>query len=212
MIFAVLPVKDPRRAKQRLAGMFSPAEREALARAMYEHVLAALCAARGFDRLAVATSDEATAADAARRGLLVFREGEQVSHSRSADAAARRASELGATTVVLLPIDVPLVTAAEIESLLAAPRPGLLIVPSSDGTGTNVLVRSPPDLIESRFGPGSFRAHLEQARAAGAAVVVARPPGLVFDLDTPDDLAQLLARAPDSRCASLLQDFARCRK
>ena len=37
--------------------------------------------------------------------------------------AARRAIELGAETVLLLPIDVPLVTIAEIEALAAAARP-----------------------------------------------------------------------------------------
>ena len=192
MTFAILPVKDPCRAKERLAGVLGPAEREALARAMYHHVIEVLCAARGFDRIVVVTSDAATAADARRRGAAVFQEPEQLSHSRSADDAARRAAQLGAATVVLLPIDLPLVTAAEIEGLLAAaPRPGVLIVPSADGTGTNAVVRTPPDAIASRFGPGSFAAHLAEARARGVPVVVARPPGVVFDVDTPEDLAEL---------------------
>ncbi len=206
MIFAILPVKDPRNAKQRLGGLLATSEREALARAMYEHVMEALCAARGFDRRIVVTNDAATAQAARRRGALAFEEHSQLSHSDSADAAARRAIELDATTIVLLPIDVPLVTPADIEGLLApAPRPGVLIVPSADGTGTNALVRTPPDAIESRFGPGSFRLHLEQAEARGFAVEVARPPGLVFDLDTPHDVAELLARAADSRVAQLLR-------
>ena len=107
--------------------------------------------------------------------------------------------------MLLLPIDVPLVTTAEIESLAAAARPGVIIVPSADGTGTNALVRTPPDAIESRFGKDSFRAHLEQARARGIAAEVMRPPGIVFDIDTPEDVAELLARAPDCRTAALLR-------
>jgi 2-phospho-L-lactate guanylyltransferase len=206
VIFGLLPVKAPGRAKQRLAGLLSAGEREALAGLMYQQVLEALCAARGIDRVAVVTSDGPTADHARRSGAMVFEEAEQLSHSRSADAAARQALELGAATVVLLPIDTPLVTPGEIEGLLAeAPRPGVAIVPNSDGSGTNALVRTPPDAIESRFGPGSFEVHVRQARELGLPLTVACPAGLVFDVDTPEDIAELLRRAPQSPVAQLLR-------
>lgn len=205
MIFALLPVKAPRNAKQRLSGLLTPPQREGLARVMFEEVLAALCRVKGLDRIAVATSDEAVAGHARLCGATVFEEREQHGHSHSADAAARRAMELGAATVLLLPIDVPLATSAEIEELIAEAEPGVLIVPSSDGTGTNALVRTPPDVIESRFGPGSFKAHLEQARQRGVQAKVMRPAGLLFDIDTPEDIRELLSRAPHCRTAEFLR-------
>ena len=205
MTFAILPVKARANAKQRLAQMLTPAQREELARLLYEEMLEKIAAARGIDRVVVATSDADAADYASRRGVLVFEEQKQHSHSHSADLAARRAMSLGARTVLLLPIDVPLATAAEIESLAASARPGVIIVPSADGTGTNALVRTPPHAIESRFGRDSFRAHLEQARGRGIDAVVMRPPGLVFDVDTPEDVAELLARAPECRAAALLR-------
>ncbi|HYM13746.1 MAG TPA: 2-phospho-L-lactate guanylyltransferase [Bryobacterales bacterium] len=206
MIFAVLPVKAPHQAKQRLGAVLDPREREALARLLYETVLRALCAASGLDRIAVATSDAATAENARRSGALVFEEQLQRSHSASAAWAVRRATALGATTILLIPIDVPLVTPAEIEDLAAASaRADVCIVPSSDGAGTNALALRPPRVIEPRFGEQSFRLHHEQAQACGAAVLVLRPPGLVFDLDTPADAAALLARAPESPIAALLR-------
>ena len=205
MIFALLPVKDPRNAKQRLDGLLTAAEREALARALYGQMLETLLSARGIDRICVITSEERTARDARNAGVTVFEETEQRSHSRSADDAARRAMELGARTVVMLPIDVPLVTAEEIDELAAHTNRGVVIVPNADGTGTNALVRTPPDVIESRFGPNSLQAHLEQARLRGVPAQVVRPPGLVFDIDTPADVAELLARAPDCRAAQFLK-------
>jgi 2-phospho-L-lactate guanylyltransferase len=182
LIFAVLPVKNPRDA------------------------IVALCATRGLDRIAVSTNDDAIARDARRRGALVFEERDQRGHSHSADAAVRHAASLGAKTVLLVPIDVPLVTRGDIEALAAAgPRPGLAIVPSSDGTGTNALVQTPPGVISCRFGPGSFQAHFEQARSRDVPVEVLRPPGLTFDLDTPEDAERLLAHAPSSPLAPLLR-------
>ncbi len=199
MIFGLLPVKAPVNAKQRLSQLLTPDQRECLARLMYEQMLETLCSSRNLDRVVVVTSDPAAADHARRSGALVFDEHEQRSHSHSADAAARRAMSLGARTVLLAPIDVPLVTAAEIDELVAMASPGVVIVPSSDGTGTNALLRTPPDVIESCFGPGSFAAHLGQARERGVRAEVARPAGLVFDIDTPEDVTELLVRAPACR-------------
>src|SRR5215471_11091347 len=118
MICALLPVKVPMNAKQRLNGSLSPSQRESLARLMFEEVLSTLCAVRGLDRIIVATSDRAVGDHATRSGEIVFQESEQLGHSHSADAASRRAMSCGAATILLLPIDVPLVTRAEIEELI----------------------------------------------------------------------------------------------
>ena len=193
MIFALLPVKSPQNAKQRLSKFLSSEQREKLARILYKQTLAALCQAKGIDRVVVVTNDSDVAEHARSSGTLVFEENEQVSHSVSADAACSRAIELGATTALLVPIDVPLVTSADFSQLAAAAQPGLIVVPSADGTGTNAMVRTPPDVIESRFGPGSCRAHLDQARLKNVPADILRLPGLMFDIDTPEDVADLLA-------------------
>jgi 2-phospho-L-lactate guanylyltransferase len=205
MIFALLPVKSPQNAKQRLSGLLSASQRERLARLMYEDTLATLCRAGGIDRVVVVTNDSEAAEHARRSGVLVFEERDQQSHSISADGACRRAMEMGAATALLVPIDVPLATRVDFERLAAAAGRGLAIVPSTDGTGTNALVRTPPDIIQSRFGPGSFRKHVEQAEAKGVPVEVLRLRGLMFDIDTPEDVTELLECAPHSRAASFLQ-------
>lgn len=205
MIFAILPVKCPQNAKQRLTGFLAVEQREALARMLYRQTLAALCQAEGIDRVVVATSDPDIADHARQSGALVFEENEQVSHSVSADAACLRAMEMGASTVLLVPIDVPTVTSADFTRLAASARPGLIVVPSSDGTGTNALVRTPPNCIQSRFGPGSFRAHLDQALSKGLPTDVLRLPGLMFDIDTPEDVAEFIAGPHQCEVSSFLR-------
>jgi len=208
MTFALLPVKNPRKAKQRLEGFFPAEVREQLARVLYEQTIRALCQASGIDRVLVITSDAEISAHARCMGALVIEETEQSSHSASADSACRTAMEMGAKTALLVPIDVPLVAPSDFEYLAAAGmslRPGVVIVPSADGTGTNALARTPPDVIPSCFGPGSFRAHLGQARSREVAADVLRLPGLMFDIDTPEDVAELLERAPESQVALFLR-------
>jgi 2-phospho-L-lactate guanylyltransferase len=208
---ALLPVKDPRRAKQRLAAWLGPEPRERLARAMFAEVLTQLMAARGLDRVVVASSDRESLRLAAAAGAAILEESDQQSHSHSADQAARELMKQGAASLLLLPVDVPCVQSAEIEELLRAsaglPAPHLVIVPNADGTGTNAMLRTPPDLIASRFGPGSLGFHVEQARAAGAAVRVLHPPGLVHDVDTEDDARVLLARGWSGASARLMRDL-----
>ena len=205
MIFAILPVKSPQNTKQRLTGFLAVEQREMLARMLYRQTLATLCQAEGIDRVVVATSDAEIADHARKSGALVFEEDEQISHSASADAACLRAMEMGASTVLLVPIDVPTVTAADFSRLAACARPGLVVVPSSDGTGTNALVRTPPNCIESRFGPGSCRAHIEQALSKGWPTDVLCLPGLMFDIDTPEDVAEFLAGPHECEVSSFLR-------
>jgi 2-phospho-L-lactate/phosphoenolpyruvate guanylyltransferase len=205
MIFAVLPVKNLRNAKQRLSGLLSAAQRQALAFLLYKRTLDTLCQATDIDQLVVATSDPEIADYARRSHVMVFDENEQISHSASADAACLRALQMGARTVLLVPIDVPLVTASDFNHLASAARPGLIVVPSSDGTGTNALVRTPPDVMQCFFGPGSFRAHMDQARAKGIPAEELRLQGLMFDLDTPEDVTELLSRAPDTPISTFLR-------
>ncbi len=205
MIFAILPVKSPQNAKQRLTGFLAVEQRETLARMLYRQTLAALFQAEGIDQVVVATSDREIGEHARSSGALVFEENEQVSHSVSADAACLRAMEMGASTVLLVPIDVPTATPEDFTRLAASALPGLIVVPSSDGTGTNALVRTPPNCIESCFGPGSFRKHLDQALSKGLRTDVLRLSGLMFDIDTPEDVAELLAGSHECEVSSFLR-------
>jgi 2-phospho-L-lactate guanylyltransferase len=105
----------------------------------------------------------------------------------------------GAETVVVLPGDVPLISAADVRELLEAAggAPRAVVVGSSrDGLGTNALLLRPPDVIEPSFGPPSVERHRQAGVAAGALSVVRAGLGLALDVDTPEDLAALRARAP----------------
>jgi 2-phospho-L-lactate guanylyltransferase len=187
--------------------MLTPEQREMLARMLFRRTLIELCRADGIDRVVVVTSDRECAHVGRNAGALVLEETAQVSHSQSADAACRHVEELGASTAMLVPIDLPTVTAADFSLLAASARAGLGIVPSEDGTGTNALVRMPPSCIESRFGPDSFRAHLEQAALKGVSTRIQRIPGLMFDIDTPEDIDKLLKGPPIPEITAFLESI-----
>lgn len=192
MNVAVLPVKRPADSLTRLAGLLSSTEREELATRLFRRAVAVLGAAPKLNELIVVSINQVVLDAACAAGARILREPNQVSHSHSAERGIEMALGLGAKTVLSAAIDVPLATSIEYEELLEtsahSSSPSLIIVPSLDGTGTNALVRTPPDVIVSAFGPGSFERHTDSGRGAGAQVRTMRPPGIVLDLDTPEDL------------------------
>jgi 2-phospho-L-lactate guanylyltransferase len=121
------------------------------------------------------------------------------------DHAARVAEAAGATGLLALPADVPLVTPVDVAALLRGlpAVPAAVLAPTLDG-GTGALLRSPPTALPARFGEDSLRAHLRVAYRRGVRTRVVRRANLALDLDRPADLQRIAALAPRSRTQVLL--------
>ncbi len=189
----LLPIKDLRRAKQRLAPLLNPEERFALAQAMLADTIRAVRGVRRADKIFVVTNYIPAMEAAEANGWELLREEQQISESVSVDAASRHCAECGVTSLLRLPLDVPLVHANDIDELLETDcaAPALVIVPSRDGTGTNAILRTPPALFPSHFGTGSFAKHCGEAERAGAQILVRRNTRLETDVDDEADLRAL---------------------
>jgi len=66
------------------------------------------------------------------------------------------------------------------------------MVPSRDGRGTNAIIRTPPTLFPSRFGPDSLRLHSGEADKLGIKPVIVSNERIALDIDEPADLAEIL--------------------
>ena len=192
----LLPVKDLRQAKQRLASFLNAEERLGLAQAMLADTVRAVCGVRQAEKIFVVTNYIPAMAVAEQNGWNLLREDRQISESFSVDYASMQCAKRGVTALLRLPLDVPLVQSSDIDDLLAVEcaAPALVIVPSRDGTGTNAILRTPPALFPSHFGNGSFANHCAEAQRAGAHIVVRRSARLEMDVDDEIDLRALVQR------------------
>ena len=190
----LLPVKDLRNAKKRLAGLLRPEERFGLVQAMLADTLRAIQHVRNTEKIFVITNYRPVFDVVEKNGWEILREDCQISESDSVDTGSRICEERGVRALLRLPLDLPLIQARDIEELLAIDykSPTVAIVPSRDGTGTNALLRTPPTLFPSHFGEGSFAKHLAEAKDAGARVFLRRNPRLEMDVDDASDLRALL--------------------
>ena len=123
------------------------------------------------------------------------------------NAALLRASQVvatqGADGVLVLPADVPMVTAEDIEQILHLGRYNTTVVlaPDANEDGTNALLCNPPGFIPFSYGPGSFLRHKTLAEEAGATVKIYRSDRISLDIDTPPDLD--LYRQMDGKAKSV---------
>ena len=200
--WALVPLRGLEDAKTRLGAELDPEERLELVVTMATRTLAATRDARGIAGTVLVTADPAAADLATRFGARTL-----VQRLPGLNAALREARavavNLGATAILVLPIDLPAISPGVLENVLAdaadlgatdaastggvRDRPLVLAVPDRHGGGTNALLVSPPAAIEPAFGEGSFAAH--RAAAAGAGAAFRRHEGpLTLDVDTGADL------------------------
>jgi 2-phospho-L-lactate/phosphoenolpyruvate guanylyltransferase len=179
-VAVLVPVKDFRQAKLRLAGALAPHEREALARTMATKVVAAAHPVPVY----VVCDDDAVATWAEAAGATVlWRPG--LGLNGAVTDGVLSLGEVGVERVIVAHSDLPLALRLD----WVAALPGLTIVPDRRDDGTNVASVPTGAGFTFAYGPGSFRRHAAEGRRLGLPVRVVREPRLGWDVDVPDDLA-----------------------
>lgn len=178
----LVPVKAFAAAKVRLAGIMDPVDRERLARALADGVLAAACGLPA----AVVCDDAGVAEWAAERGALVIWTPARGLNAAVTDGVGRLRDE-GAEQVVVAHADLPLVS-----DLSSVARPGhVVLAPDRRRDGTNVAAVPTTSGFAFSYGPGSFLRHRAEAERLGVPLEVLEREDLAWDVDVPDDLTGL---------------------
>ncbi len=188
-LWIIVPVKPFSEGKSRLAACISPQQRRALNRELLTRTLAAINQAHLDAEILVVSRDTNALAMAERAGCHTLTEeslpcASSLPHRGTAPPspppsscspndtdsepqlnaaltqAARYAATHGATKVLVLPTDMPNLTAEDVRTM-ASPSgraPQITIAPSRDG-GTNALLLQPIHAIPFALGRDSFRLH-----------------------------------------------------
>ena len=178
----------------RLGDILTQDEKVGLSLAMLEDVIEVVQGIEGIDTLVIVTRDSRAAGIAEKYGIEVIREPEGIrGEGPAVDYGAGILEGRGIERLLVLPSDMPEVAAEDIKSILAidAGEPSVVMVPAHDG-GTNGMLRMPPTVIPSRFGPDSLTLHLQEAEKVGAATRIIEMKSLRVDVDTPEDMAEVL--------------------
>lgn len=186
-VVALVPVRELGTGKSRLAGHLDPDERAALTAAMLADVTMALRHAP-VDRIVVVAAGGLAAAAARALRLDVVLD---PPHVTSLNASLRTVtSRLGAVaTLVVVMADLPRLSPSDVTDLVTTDAQ--VVVAATDDGGTGALLRRPPAIIPTAYGPESAARHLRMGHAAGAQTVSVDLPGFRHDVDTAEDLQAL---------------------
>jgi 2-phospho-L-lactate guanylyltransferase len=206
-IAAIIPVGTLEGAKTRLGEMLDAEERRDLVEGLLARTVVAVLDVPSLGDVLVVSPDREVLRRASALGARTIRQGSDGLNAGLREARADVVAG-GATAILVIPIDLPLVTTEAIEAAvapLASPAdhgaPTVVLVPDRHGTGTNALGLRPPEVIDFAFGRGSRQAHIAAATTAGATLVELDGP-LAIDLDTADDLVFVESTA-DARSRGL---------
>jgi 2-phospho-L-lactate guanylyltransferase len=203
-MWAIVPIKSFDQAKRRLAEQLSEAERRLLMLAMARDVLGTLCQCRRLTGVLIVSRTQEADALAQAFGTERFSESPDADLPTSLTQACEHLTgNLGAVGTMVVPADVPLIEAGEIDSLLEGHQQ-VTVIPDRENLGTNCLITTPPGVIPFVFDGRSFRPHVDAAFDAGITPRVIPARGFALDIDTADDLRNLLGRAPGTQTATFL--------
>lgn len=204
----LVPIKNTASAKQRLASVLDQPSRTQLAQAMLHDVLTALHSWNGPGSVGIVTNDPYAMNLAANYHFEVIPDPDNPGETGAIEMATRWCVERGERSTLVIPADIPLIQAWELEEIFKhAPAEGTLLVPAGDGRGTNAVLRRPADLFPLRFGNDSFKAHHAAAQATGKSCVVLSMPGIAVDVDNPADLQQLISLPGETRAQRLAREW-----
>ena len=195
----VVPIKAFTSAKSRLSDKLDPDRRACLAQAAADRVLRAVADCPLVDlRLAVVDTDLA-ARMALHRNFEVLHRPDLLGQSAAVSAGFSAAIKRGATNILTVSADVPLVRPKDIDEILRPRRPVLVMVSDREGLGTNAMRLDPAIDLHFHFGPDSLAMHKREAAALRLPVKVIDNRRVRLDIDTPDDIDALEVFGPDGR-------------
>ena len=204
----LIPVKNLATAKQRLAAVLDQPARTELAQAMLFDVLETLGTWASRPAVSLVTNDPFALHLAKQFDFEVIPDNANHSETDAIEMATLVCLSRGIDNTLVIPADIPLITANELEAILhAAPPVGSVLVPAADGRGTNAAYRSPAGLFPLRFGNDSFKPHLAAARATQKPCVVLSLPGIALDVDNPAELKQLATAPGETRTQHLARQW-----
>lgn len=188
-LYAVVPVKTLVRAKTRLAPSLTFTQRLRLAREFLDRALRVLARHPGAHRTIVVSADKCVLHLARGKNMIALPQTARDGINRAVALGCQAAKRRGASAVLVLPTDLPLLTAATIRRFTRlTSSPTIRIAPDRHDSGTNALYLQPVRTGFAKFGEDSLRRHCAAAAATGAKVEIVREMALAFDVDVPGDL------------------------
>jgi len=185
----LIPVKS-KGAKSRLSKQLTPSERREFTVLMLKDLLDVFKRAKLVRDCFVVSPDDEVLSIGDRSGTGTIREEKDMGVNA---AVVQGMNDTQSENVMVIPSDLPFLTPSDVKRLLLLKSSGLKVVmsPSIGFDGTNALLFSRKAPVVLSYDSNSFWAHLKSAGSARLSVGIYSGRGVMFDVDSPEDLRAL---------------------
>jgi len=197
-IWVLVPVKSLSDAKQRLEARLG-ANREGFTEAMLNDVLDAMIVSKTASHVAVVTADPTVSMIAGQKGFHVVNESGIEGMISAIELGIDAIGEWGGGRTAVLHADLPLITGMEFDRVVheferqaVGEEECIGLCPSADRNGTNCLIMDCHLDFSFRYGPDSYRLHLERAQNSGYRSISLYSPTISMDIDDEQDLEAMM--------------------
>ena len=185
---AIIPIKLFSKAKTRL--QLSTEDTKILCQVLLEEVLETVSQSSHIDKiLLVSKEDEAFQIGKKFDCVEIFDETES-GVNNAVMLADSWISTNSFTRSVIFPQDIPFMTTHDIDTLFnfCIPENSVILVPSRHFDGTNALIRTPSDIMTTRYDEGSYRSQFDSAVIKTSHYSLALIQRIMLDIDSRDDV------------------------
>ena len=206
-MWAIVPYKEPPFGKSRLSNRLTPAQRSILATTMLEVVIEALSNAKQIRGILLVSESPHLVGSSINKNTLVLETQTNSLKDAVTQAGVFATSRLSCCTTFIVPADLPLISAEDIDFAISQ-HEQVTLIPDVRLKGTNGVIVTPPNAFEYVFNGQSYLDHQQNAKAAGFHPKSLQIETFAHDVDTFDDLMKVVQLRPESRTSAVYQSFS----
>ena len=207
-IAAIIPVKTFSKAKTRLN--LSLDQKLKLCEIMLEEVVGTISNSKKIDKIVIVSKDEVAIKLAKKFGAIDIFDREESGVNHAVSLADNYLEQNDYNASIVFPQDIPFLEEVDIENLLRfqkSPK-SALIVPSRRFDGTNALLRTPVNLMETHYDEDSYKIHLEVGKSLTSNTSLVLLRRIMMDVDNPEDLEFLLKQNEKPAITNKIRHFS----
>jgi len=192
-VFVIIPVKRLDNAKSRLSSLLTDDERKQFCLKMLEDVLRTVKSTKRVHETVLVSKDP-TVSEIAKIFDVAYLKERKAGLNRTVSEAVDWCVERKATSVLVLPADIPLVAPMDLNRIFTlGEKASMVISPSRNEKGTNALLLTPPHASPTFYGPRSFQRHIKEASKLKISLCRYGSPRIALDIDTVEDLTYFIS-------------------
>ena len=195
-VAAIIPVKTFAKAKTRL--QLPQKAKDDLCKLMFEEVLKTVIDS-DIDAVMVVSKDKDAIEIGKSYDVIQIIDNNETGVNNAVSLADKYLANNGFDASIVFPQDIPFMQREDIDNLLKfSSSNSVLVVPSRRFDGTNALLRSPVNIMETHYDEDSYKIHLQTGRnhTKNTSLVLMRR--IMMDVDNNDDLEFVLGQNENS--------------